>query len=263
MAAVRTSVGPLAGRFIVVTRPAHQAGTLADKVRAAGGEVILFPVIEITDAESLEPFYARVDRLDEFDIAVFISPNAVNRAMRLVAARRKLPPRLAIAAVGDATVRALRSHGAATTISPAHGFDSEALLAQPALQAVAGKRVVIFRGQGGRELLGDTLRARGAAVEYAECYRRQVPRLDPAPLLDAWAQDRLHAVVVTSSEGLANLFSMVGAAHEQRLRATPLFVPHARIAESAQRRGCAHVVTTAAGDEGLFIGLCTHFSPGR
>ena len=256
------SAGALAGRCIVITRPAHQAGSLAAKVREAGGEVILFPVIEIADAENLQPFYALVDRLDEFDIAVFISPNAVSRAMRVIAERRALPAKLAVAAIGEATVRTLRTHGIATAIAPPKGFDSEALLALPALRDVAGKRILIFRGQGGREVLGDTLRARGAHVEYAECYRRRIPNLDPAPLLEAWAQERVHAIVVTSSEGLDNLFEMVGEAGEKRLLATPLFVPHPRIAEHARRCRVAQVVTTAAGDEGILAALCAQLGGG-
>jgi uroporphyrinogen-III synthase len=254
-------VGPLAGRGIVITRPAHQAGSLAARVGAAGGRVILFPVIEIVDPADLEPLNALVDRLHKFDLAIFISPNAVNKAMNLVGARRTLPAGLAIAAVGHASVNALRSRGVADVIAPAQSFDSEALLALPALEDVAGKRVVIFRGEGGRELLGDTLIARGAQVEYAECYRRGRPQLDPAPLLNAWARDELHAVVVTSSEGLSNLFGMIGKAGATRLASTPVFVPHARIAETANMRGLTRVVITAAGDEGIVAGLCAYFSP--
>lgn len=251
---------PLAGRSIVITRPAHQAGPLAEKVRCAGGHAILFPVIEIADVEDLQPFYALVDRLEAFDIAIFISPNAVSRTMDFLSPRRTLPPRLAIAAIGDATVKTLRGRGVAPVIAPAHGFDSEALLAQPALQQVAGKRVVIFRGQGGRELLGEALAARGAHVEYAECYRRTVPALDPAPIYDAWQQHRLDGFVVTSSEGVKNLFQIVGTTARSRLVATPLFVPHSRIAETARRCGVAVVVTTGPGDDGILAGVCAHFS---
>lgn len=254
------SAEPLAGRGIVITRPVHQTGSLAAGVRAAGGRAILFPVIEIVDPADLAPFNALVDRLQEFDLAIFISPNAVNRAMNLISARRALPPGLRITAVGRASVRALRAHGVADVIAPAEGFDSETLLALPAFRDVAGKRVVVFRGVGGRELLGDTLIARGAQVAYAECYRRVRPLLDPGPLLGAWARGEVHAVVITSSEGLNNLFQMIGKAGEARLAATPVFVSHPRIAETARLRGLSKVVTTAVGDEGMIAGLCAYFS---
>ena len=112
--------------------------------------------------------------------------------------------------------------------------------------------MVIFRGEGGRELLGETLRARGAAVEYAECYRRVRPELDPAPLLEAWAGSGLDAVTVTSSEGLRNLAEMVGRSRAASgCSRTPLFVPHPRIAEAARGLGVRTVIVTGPGDEGL------------
>lgn len=254
------SVGPLAGRGIVITRPAHQAEPLAELIRAAGGRAILFPVIEIVDAEDRASLYELIDRLDAFDLAVFISPNAVNRAMNLIASRRTLPAALRIAAIGRASVDALGRRGITDVIAPAHGFDSEALLDLPPLRDVAGKRVVIFRGAGGRELLGDTLMARGARVEYAECYRRGKPALDPAALLAAWARGELHAIVVTSSEGLKNFFEMIGKPGRIRLATTPVVVPHPRIAEAARGLGLSNVVITAAGDEGIVAGLCEYFA---
>ena len=257
------ATGSLAGCTIVITRPAHQAGSLADKVRTAGGSPLLFPVIEIGEARDLGSFHARVDRLDEFDMAIFISPNAVNRALDLIATRRAFPHALSVAAVGDATVRALERRGIHAVIAPVHTFDSEALLALPELQAVSGKRIVIFRGEGGREALGAMLCERGAQVEYAECYRRVVPQRDPAPLIEAWARGELHAVVVTSSEGLANLFAMLGEEGTRHLVATPVFVPHPRIAENARRRGATSVITTAAGDQAIFEGLVAYFSSRR
>jgi uroporphyrinogen-III synthase len=250
----------LAGRHIVVTRPAGQAGALADLIAARGGTAIVFPVLEIRDIDDLRPLNALVDRLDEFDLAVFISPNAVNKALNLVAARRGWPAALAVATVGKSSERELRRHGFPDVIVPQGRFDSEALLELLPAERVAGKRVVIFRGDGGRELLGDTLAARGASVEYAECYRRGKPAADVAPLLKAWARNEVDAVTVSSSEGLANLFDMVGKLGQQWLRRTPVFAPHARIAGIARGLGLERVVETAPADEGLVAGLERFFA---
>lgn len=229
-------------------------------IRAAGGVAILFPVLEIRDLEDLKPLLAIITRLDEFDLAVFISPNAVNKAMNLITAHRALPPALLCAAIGRGGVKELARFGVTNAIAPARRFDSEALLELPELQEMRGKRVVIFRGNGGRELLGDTLKARGAHVEYAECYRRGMPNLDAAPLLKAWARDELDAVTVTSSEGLRNLYEMIGAPGRQRLRETAVFVPHSRIAEVARELGLTRVIVTAPADEGLMSALIKHFT---
>jgi len=120
---------------------------------------------------------------------------------------------------------------------------------------MSGKRVVIFRGEGGREMLGDTLSARGAQLEYAECYRRGKPNVDAAPLLQRWARGEVQAVTVTSSESLHNLFDLLDKAGQQWLKQTPLFAPHARIAAAARSLGLEQVETTTAGDEGLLMGL--------
>ncbi|MBI2294881.1 MAG: uroporphyrinogen-III synthase [Betaproteobacteria bacterium] len=250
---------PLRGKNIVVTRPVHQAQELGALIRAAGGNPILFPVLEIRDVEDLKPLLALIERLDEFDLAVFISPNAVVKAMNLITARRALPAKLALVAIGRGSVKELGRFGATEVIAPARRFDSEALLELPALQDVSGKRVVVFRGDGGRELLGDTLQARGALVEYAECYRRGTPDVDAAPLLEAWARNELHAITMTSSEGLHNLIEMIGSPGRARLRKTPLFVPHARIAEVARGLGLATVIVTEPGDDGLLAGLTDYF----
>lgn len=257
---VSASGGALAGRSIVVTRPAAQARQLAGLIRKAGGIPVLFPVLEILDSGDLRSLHALIDRLEEFDLAIFISPSAVNKAMNLIAARRKLPPGLRIAAIGRGSARELKHFGVGGVIAPARKFDSEALLEMPELVEVSGKRVVIFRGDGGRELLGDTLVARGAVLEYAECYRRGKPNSNAAPLLKAWARDELHAIVVTSSEGLRNLFDMVGKLGQSWLRKTPLFVTHARIAATARELGLAVVVEAGPGDAELTEGLVQYFA---
>lgn len=250
-----SAAGPLAGRGIVVTRPANQAAPLAEAIHAAGGNAILFPVIEILDIANIQPLIDVIDRMDNYSLAIFISPNAVVRAMGQITARRTWPPGLRAAAIGQGGAKELLRFGINEVIVPARSFDSERLLDMPQLQAVAGQRVVIFRGDGGRELLGDTLIARGAQVDYAECYRRARPHADAAPLLKSWTNNEVHAVTVTSSEGMRNLFEMVGRIGQPWLCRTPVFLPHPRIAATARELGCMHVFEAAPGDEGLMAAL--------
>lgn len=249
------SAGRLAGRRIVVTRPAGQNEGLAALIRAEGGEPIVFPVLEILDLADTRALVAAVDRLDAYRLAVFISPNAVDKALNVVRARRDWPAGLRAATVGRASEKALARHGVRDVIAPAGRFDSEALLALPALADVRGWRVVVFRGDGGRELLGDTLRARGATVDYVECYRRARPDADVGPLLKRWGRGEIDAVAVSSSEGLRNLYDMLGKLGQAWLKRTPLFAPHARIAENARALGCERVIETGPADEGLCAGL--------
>ena len=254
------SAPALAGRHVVVTRPAAQAARMAALIRAAGGEPVLFPALEILDAADLRPALALIERLDAFDLAIFISANAVEKALALVERRRAWPARLRVATVGRGSERELQRHGFAAVIAPSERFDSEGLLDLPELNQLEGKRVVIFRGEGGRELLGEALVARGAAVEYAECYRRGRPHADAAPLLALCARRGLAAFTVTSSEGLANLHEMLGETGRRCLEETPLFAPHERIAAAARALGVRTAVLTGPGDEGLVAGLAAFFA---
>ncbi|MGH8671002.1 MAG: uroporphyrinogen-III synthase, partial [Burkholderiales bacterium] len=117
---VEADTGDLAlrGRGVVVTRPAHQAQELCRMIAQAGGIPIRFPVLEILDAEDLCPLNALIDRLEEFDIAIFISPNAVNKAMNLIKVRRALPPGLRIAAIGRGSRKELKHFGVVDVITP-------------------------------------------------------------------------------------------------------------------------------------------------
>ena len=249
------SAGRLAGRRIVVTRPAGQNEGLAELIRAEGGEPIVFPVLEILDLEDTRALVAAADRLDEYDLAVFISPNAVDKALNVIGARREWPQGLRAATIGRASEKALARYGVMNVIAPSGRFDSEALLALPQLADVQGWRVVVFRGDGGRELLGDTLRERGATVEYVECYRRVRPNADVEPLLKRWGRGEIDAVTVSSSEGLRNLYDMLGKLGQAWLKRTPLLAPHARIVENARALGCERVIETGPADEGLCAGL--------
>jgi uroporphyrinogen-III synthase len=249
----------LTGINILVTRPQHQAAGLSEKIRAEGGNPVLFPVLKIRDIEDRQPLLNLIDRLHEFHLAVFVSANAVDKAMGLIAAKRALPPALKMAAVGQGTMKALKKFSVESVIAPTARFDSEALLDMAELQQVEGKRVVIFRGEGGRELLGETLTKRGAILEYVSCYRRTKPDADIAQSLKSWEKIKIDGITITSSEGLHNLFEMLGESGKGWLTATPLFAPHARIAEAARKLGVARVILTEMGDEGLLQGLLDYF----
>ena len=251
---------PLAGRHVVVTRPAGQAAHFATALTGQGAIPVLYPVLEIRDIEDVAPLLDVAIRLDSYDLAVFVSPNAIEKALALILPRRPWPAALRVAALGKSSERELARHGIHDVISPPLRFDSEALLELPELTDVGGRRVIIFRGDGGRELLGDTLRARGATIDYVTCYRRARPQLDPAPLLKLWEQGQLDAVTLTSSEGLRNFFDMVGRLGQAWLKKTPAFVPHLRIAEQAQALGLAKVIPTEPGDDGLMAGLMQYFA---
>jgi uroporphyrinogen-III synthase len=252
--------GPLSGRGIVVTRPRERAPALAERIRAAGGDPILFPTIEILPPENPGTVRNLIERLDGFQLAIFVSPTAAMRGHAMIAASRKWPESLGVAAVGIGTATALEERGIHAVIAPAGEADSEALAALPQLQDLRGRSIVIFRGQGGREWLRTRLEERGARVEYAECYRRARPDADAGALLARWQSGVVEAVSITSSEGLANFFDMLGPTGSGYLRATPVFVPHRRIAHAARELGVREIVVTGRGDDCTAAGMADFFA---
>ena len=247
----------IAGSQIVVTRPVHQGATLAALIQQQGGEAIMFPVIEITDPEDPEVLDAILDGLDDFDLAIFISANAVNFAWQRISAKTGFPATLQIAAVGAATAKALEAIGRKPDIVPANKFNSEALLAEAALSNVSNKKIVIFRGDGGRELLAQTLRERGATVCYAQVYRRSIPALDTRPLLNCLENNQISAIIVTSDQGLQHLCSMVGDAARGLLQNVQLVVLSDRTRQLAQQLGFTKtpVIATNASDQSVLNAL--------
>jgi uroporphyrinogen-III synthase len=239
---------PLAGLNIAVTRPREQAHELIQSIERLGGKALPFPLLEIEAVGDDQALREQISRLEQADLAIFISPNAVRHGMAAIRTLGALPPALKIATVGQGSAKALRDLGIARVITPAERFDSEGLLALPELQNIAGKQVMIFRGDGGRELLGDTLKARKATVEYVTCYLRRKHALDAAALRAA----RPDAITVTSSEALAHLWEML---QQGEPPGTVLFVPHPRIAELARRQGWKDVVVSGSGDDGLIASL--------
>jgi uroporphyrinogen-III synthase len=260
---VRGAAGTLAGRGVLITRPREQAVGLAEAVLRAGGRPVLFPALEILDPPETDALRAVAARLDELDLAIFVSPTAARRGLALVRSQRSpgtFPPTLRIAAIGAATATVLQQHGITRVIVPEAAADSEALLELDALSDVRGKRIAIFRGTEGRELLGQTLTARGAAVTYVACYRRGRPQADVGALLHAWRDGRIAAVTVMSAETLTNLCAMIGPAGQALLRETPLFVPHERIATAARAAACRRVVVAGGGEAAIVDGMIGYFT---
>ena len=250
---------PLAGVGVLVTRPAAQADGLVRLIEDAGGEAIRFPTIEIVPPADPTALRALLDRLAAFDLAVFVSRNAVEQTLLLLAQRQQsLPAGLQVACVGAGSAAALQQFGVDNVMMPTARFDSEGLLALPALHQVQGRRVVIFRGDRGRELLADTLRARGAVVEYASCYRTHRPATDSTALTARWARGEVHIVSFTSSDGARNLYDMLGAEGRPWLLATPAVVLSARQADTCRALGFRQpaLITSQASDAAIVQTVC-------
>ncbi len=234
----------LTGVGVLVTRPEHQAQHLCHLIEAEGGAPVRYPALSIQARPDRAAVRAAIGPADRFDAIIFVSANAVRFGADLLGPQRDLP----IAAIGPATAAALNAAGFRVSLMPAEGMDSEALLALPQLQQMNGRRVLIVRGTGGRELIAETLTARGAVVQYAEVYTREPAK--PSEQLQAeiellWRQGGLKAYVATSVEALEALVGIVTPRCRGLMDSTALVTGSARVAEAAACLGLGSPIVLA------------------
>lgn len=235
---------PLAGVGVLITRPRRQAAELEAAVTRLGGRAVLLPAIDIVALDDAD-IRSQLAGLDQPDIAIFVSPNAARYGLAFAGGAR-------IAAVGPATRRAIESAGGTVDIVPAGGFDSEHLLATEALREVAGRVVRIIRGRSGRELLAQTLTARGATVDYLAVYDRvrASPDADELAAIEAlWRAGGIDVVTVMSVETLTNLEAMLPPQCRQFLARTRLVTPASRVIIEAVTRFPGIPTTLARGPQ--------------
>jgi uroporphyrinogen-III synthase len=252
---------------VVITRPAAQAGPLAARIAALGWPVTLLPLLEIhalDGDDECAQLQAVLARLADYDLVAFVSPNAIDCVFAHLSA---WPAGVPLAVVGEGSRLALAAHGvtdanaAITSPLDTARSDSEHLLLALDLPALRGKRVLIVRGDGGRDFLADGLRAAGAEVEFVTAYRRQVPTLTPAlrATLEKLLQHN-NDWIITSSEALRGLLALLGEMGDEKtavakMQQQHLIVPHARIAQTAAALGFARVTLTGSGDAGVLAAL--------
>ncbi len=246
-------------KTVLVTRPEGLQHKLYGLLTQAGARPVHYAAIEITaPADDSSREYAR-EHFSDFDIAIFISPTAVKTTLAYMPVNDNT---CKLAAIGSRSQRALERAGLAVSIQP-QGHDSESLLQHPGLQAseVAGKNIVIFRGEDGRDVLAQELQKRGARVHYAAMYRRICPQHTQP--FDTTFINTLDAITISSNEGLQNLYDMAmkAGADKDALLATPLCAPGQRALKLGQSLGFQHIeVADNATDDAMFRAVHRLFS---
>lgn len=253
----------MSGWRLLLTRPEDESAALGVVLAEAGIFSSSLPLLVIEPIAASDTMRRVIRELSSYSAIIVVSKPAARIAVQLLEQCGHTGAGPKWFTVGAATAQILGSHGLDVAF-PAGGDDSEALLELPALrQAVAGPdpRVLIMRGEGGRELLAERLRALGASVDYLELYRRDLPRYAPAALPERINAERLNGLVVSSGQGFEHLHQLAGAAWPQ-LAQLPLFVPSPRVAELARAAGAQTVVDCrGASAAALLTALREHPEP--
>jgi uroporphyrinogen-III synthase len=257
-ATLKTNAGPLANAHVLITRPVMPASRTAQRLAALGATPYVFPTIIIEVPANAAPLKEALTNLSRYYAAIFVSPSAAEMTIAPMGSTPiKLPPTLKVFAPGPGTAEELHARGVSNVEIPTNSFDSDGLLELTSLQtkAIREKRIAIFRGNDGRELLREELQKRGAIVDTITAYHRRAPSMSPAGLVELLRSKQLTAISAMSSDAVANLVSFVPTSEHSTLLALPLYASHARIAETATTLGFRDVVTAEAGDAGLITAL--------
>jgi uroporphyrinogen-III synthase len=251
------------GWRLLLTRPEDESAALAGVLAQKGIFSSSLPLLEIEPIPASDTMRGMMQDLDAYCAVIVVSKPAARIGIDLVSRFWPRPLALKWFSVGAATAQILKDHGLDVSF-PAQGDDSEALLDLPQLREAIARpepRVLIMRGEGGRELLAERLRERGASVEYLELYRRDLPQYPPAALPDRIKAERLNGLVVSSGQGFEHLLQLAGDAWPQ-LAQLPLFVPSPRVAELARAAGALTVVDCrGASAAALLTALREHPEP--
>jgi len=234
----------LTGIGVLVTRPEHQASHLCQLIEAEGGAAVRYPALVIKPRSDRAAVRAAIGPADRYDLVVFVSANAVRYGADILDQGRDRP----VAAIGQATALALNAAGYRVTLMPDEGADSESLLALPQLAHLAGQRVLIVRGTGGRDLLQEVMSARGAQVQHAEVYIREAayPSMErKAEIETLWRQGGISVYTATSVELLEALVGIVTPRCRELMHSTALVTGSNRVAEAASRLGIGSPILLA------------------
>lgn len=230
---------PLAGLHVLNTRPVDRAPALAASLAAAGAWVSALPLLELEPLEPDASARARLQDLDRYRVIFVVSPTAAELGLaRLGDYWPQWPVGQAWVAVGAATARVLEAHGL-SPLSPSLET-SEGVLALPPIAALQpGDRVLVLRGEGGRNLVRDWLQAKSVTVDYLDLYRRRLPDTAAPRWRDLAAAGAPDAVILTSGESLGHWLALAGA----QGAGIPALVISARLAALAEQQGIRTVIT--------------------
>ena len=229
----------LKGCVVLVSRPLNRAVSLTAKIKDEGGQVILAPMIGTKPIQNQQQFSSLIGRLSDYTSVIFISRNAVEFGVEQIKRQNQALERLSIYAVGVGSASELKDRGFSNVQTPRRDFSSEGLLQLDELQATSagGTKILIVRGAGGREHLGETLVSRGAEVDYSEMYERFMPDICITEALSNAGATVPDIGVFTSLEGATNFVDKIRDEGLDLLFEMPILVVGLRMANEVAKLG--------------------------
>ncbi|CDG23103.1 Uroporphyrinogen-III synthase [Xenorhabdus poinarii G6] len=240
---------------ILITRPAPTGEALVRRLRGLGKSAFSAPLIEIYPGADLPLLSQKLQWLSAGDLVFLLSKNAVHYANeQLIQEGQLWPNQLSYYGIGKSTSLMFHQCTGLEIAYPEQGETSEDLLQLPALQSMSNKKILLLRGNGGREVIASTLRFRGGEVDYCECYSRQPVKYDVSGFSRHWQRCGIQTIVVTSGEMLQLLYNLVTDSDRKAwLLRCDLIVVSERLANIAQTLGWQTIKVAKSADNDALI----------
>ncbi len=201
---------PLSGRRIVITRSRSQAAVFTRALEELGGEVVEFPTIEILPPQSYDPLDRAIQKIENYHWIIFTSVNGVDhffaRWKKLQRDMRGLNG-IRVAAIGPETAKSLESAGLRPHLVPQE-FRAEAILQELKPEEMHGKKVLLPRAAGARDILPKTLQEWGAEVDVIEAYRTVAAKSDARRLQELLRRKQIDMITFTSSSTVTHFAAL-------------------------------------------------------
>ncbi len=231
---------PLKKLRVLNTRPKRQALPLSLAIIEAGGTVVECPALDIVPNDT--SWLRTLPKLTEVDTAIFISPNAVHYALSALKKQHIVwPDKIHTIAIGKGSVVALQKHLIRIDEIPAYP-DSEHLIHLEGLKHLSGQTVLLFKGEGGREVIEQYLLRQGARVHISCVYQRKKPECNPEFIQSIWQDDQVDIILLTSERSIDNLFELFGEHAKKWLENKPCLVISERLMQIASAKGINNIV---------------------
>ena len=232
---------------VLLTRPKGSNDSMLNALKKKGIEAVETPLMEIKPAK---PCQSMISKLEQVNKVIFISQHAVKYFSSFF---KTLPTDCEVFAVGERTSQALQYENIGCSSTAESRQDSEGLLQLKQLQSIKDERIVIVRGQGGRETLALELSSRGAEVSYCEVYQRAMPLFKGVEIAKLWQQQSIDTILITSGEMLLNLLKLIDSEQRAWVEQCVVVVPSERVAKIAADKGLTQVINANGASQSAML----------
>jgi uroporphyrinogen-III synthase len=203
---------------------------LSDELKKSEINLLSFPLTEIHPLNNYQIFDGVIKNIKTYQHIIFISTNAVHFFLeRVKKLSLQIPKNLIFSSIGPTTKLLLQKKLSVDVHFPIKTFDSEHLLKEKIYNNVEGQKILIIRGEGGRETLKNALEEKGGIVNYGECYVRKYVDIDLIQLKNDLVNYHHQFILFSSTNSAKHFIDQLHNIETDWLQNIKIIVNHKKI----------------------------------